>query len=105
LTNIQGYVQGYLFESSSEQYLHSTAKVNRDASVIKNLLKSTNPGFPFFSFSNSSIRKGGKKKKKKKVDFYLNYDCGVVSDDVFESMMNEITKAVIGSGKNGTELV
>ena len=26
------------------------------------------------------------------VDFYLNYDCGVVSDDVFESMVNEISK-------------
>jgi len=25
------------------------------------------------------------------VDFYLNYDCGVVSDDVFESMVNEIS--------------
>jgi len=26
------------------------------------------------------------------VDFYLNYDCGVVSDDVFESMVNEVVK-------------
>jgi len=26
------------------------------------------------------------------VDFYLNYDCGVVSDDIFESMVNEISR-------------
>jgi len=34
------------------------------------------------------------------VEFYLNYDCGVNSDDLFETMVNEIAKVTKTRQKN-----